>query len=532
MTPKTATTEETRVERLIGRGFARVTGSALAPYQTAVIRIGFAATWFLFLLREWPNRLSLYGPDGPWSLDMARRLLANNHAFSVLTWSDGRGWFEFVYAAALVSSALLMLGWRTRTMSVLFMIGVLSLQNRSVFVGDGGDNVIHLMSIYLVLTRCGQVWSLDARRAKRAARRAEARRAGDQEADERRAGDQQAVARPGTGPDLPGIILWSVLGLALAVAQSLGVYGLTWFEHGPFPQMGWALALWGLWLIHGVWWAVRRYAPGEPRTVLDALAKLAHNGALLVIVCEVCLIYATAGWYKIQGSRWQDGTAVFYPMHLNYFSPWPELSQALGDNGLLIMLISYGTVAVQVAFPFTLFNRRLKNVLLVVMICEHLSIAFLLGLPFFSLAMVAADAVFLPTNFLKWLAARISAVRDRLLNRGRDRGLPVDPAPALSDPAPALSDVAATAQGSGGGGGGGLPGVRSTPYGLPAQPGQSGQHAPAEPTGSPAPTAPHGPAAPRTGEAAIGTAVEAAVEAAVGTVVETAVGTPVEIVEA
>ena len=25
------------------------------------------------------------------------------------------------------------------------MIGVLSLQNRSVFMGDGGDNVIHLM---------------------------------------------------------------------------------------------------------------------------------------------------------------------------------------------------------------------------------------------------------------------------------------------------------------------------------------------------------------------------------------------------
>lgn len=54
----------------------------------------------------------------------------------------------------------------------------------------------------------------------------------------------------------------------------------------------------------------------------------------------------------------------------------------------MIMLITYGTVIVQVAFPFTLFNRRLKNVLLVAMICEHLSIAFLLGLPFFSLAMI------------------------------------------------------------------------------------------------------------------------------------------------
>ncbi|MFF0624899.1 HTTM domain-containing protein [Streptomyces sp. NPDC004296] len=391
--------QETRVERAIGRGFARVTARALAPYQTAVIRIGFAGTWLLFLLREWPYRQQLYGPAGPFDFGMARQLLNGNHGFSVLVWSDGRGWFECVYLLAIAASALLMLGWRTRTMSVLFMVGVLSLQNRSVFIGDGGDNVIHLMAMYLVLTRCGQVWSLDARRARRAAATS---------------GPEGAAAPP---RDVTGIVLWAVLGLALAVVQLQGAAGLTWFGHGPFPHFGWSLALWGLWAAHGLWWAVQRYAPGEPRTVLDTLAKLAHNAVLLVIMVEVCLVYATAGWYKIQGSRWQDGTAVFYPMHLDYFSPWPGLSQLLGSNGLMVMLITYGTVIVQVAFPFTLFNRRLKNVLLVAMICEHLSIAVLLGLPFFSLAMITADAVFLPTNFLTWLGGRLSHLRRRLFSR-------------------------------------------------------------------------------------------------------------------
>ncbi|MGW2405662.1 HTTM domain-containing protein [Streptomyces sp. NPDC001739] len=411
---------ETRIERAVGRLFGRATGRALAPYQTAVIRIGFSATWLLFLLREWPHRLTLYGPDSPWNLDMARRLLDANHAFSMLLWSDGRGWFECVYLMAVASSAALLLGWRTRTMSVLFMLGVISLQNRSVFIGDGGDNVIHLMSMYLVLTRCGQVWSLDARRAKRARAAAEAS-AAEMSADDGEApGEAQtAVRTPGTGRgrDLTGIVLWAVLGLALAVAQLTGSYALLWFDNGPFPHIGWSLVLWGLWVAHGLWWAVQRYAPGEPRTVLDTLTKLAHNGALLVIMVEVCLVYSTAGWYKIQGSRWQDGTAVYYPMHLDYFSPWPALSQLLGSNGLMVMLITYGTVIVQVAFPFTLFNRRLKNVLLVIMICEHLSIAFLLGLPFFSLAMIAADAVFLPTNFLTWLSARVSGLRERLFPR-------------------------------------------------------------------------------------------------------------------
>lgn len=81
------------------------------------------------------------------------------------------------------------------------------------------------------------------------------------------------------------------------------------------------------------------------------------------------------------------------------------------------MLLTYGTVAVQVAFPFTLFNRRVKNVLLVAMMLEHAGIALLLGLPFFSLAMIAADAVFLPTGFLRWLGGRVGRLRERLAAR-------------------------------------------------------------------------------------------------------------------
>ncbi|MEU3463359.1 HTTM domain-containing protein [Streptomyces sp. NPDC006733] len=361
------------------RGLARITTTAVGPYQSAVVRIGFSLTWLLFLLREWPHRAELYGPDGVWTWDMAQRLMAATDTgtpFSVLMWTDSPLWFEFVYGMSIIASLLLLVGWRTRTSALLFMVGVLSLQNRSIFMGDGGDNVIHLMAIYLVLTRCGQVWSLDKRRADRA-------REQDRSPDR----------------DLVGIALWSVFGAALALVTALG----------KLDQL-WGAVFWIFWLGQAAWWAARRQAPGEPRKVLDILANLLHNGAMLVIVVEVCLIYATAGWYKIQGSRWQDGTALYYPLHLDDFTPWPALSHTLAGAGLIVMAITYGTVIVQVAFPFTLFNRRVKNALLVAMIIEHASIAIVLGLPFFSLAMIAADAVFLPTNFLRWAGSRIAGL--------------------------------------------------------------------------------------------------------------------------
>ncbi|WP_407646991.1 HTTM domain-containing protein [Actinacidiphila soli] len=415
----------------ISGGLARLTGTAIGRYQTAVVRMGFSLAWMLFLLREWPHRQELYGPDGVWSWDMAHQLIADNHAFSVLMWTRGQLWFEVVYAGAIVASAMLLLGWRTRTASLLFMIGVLSLQNRSVFVGDGGDNVIHLMAIYLVLTRCGQVWSLDSRRRARIAENSREDGPQDSQDDDPEDGSERGPQR-----DTTGIVLWSVLGAALVLVTALGL--LSW---------GWAVIFWGFWLAQAVWWAVNRYAPDrEPRTVLDIFANLAHNGTLLVIIVEVCLIYATAGWYKIQGNRWQDGTALYYPLHLDDFSPWPELSHAMASSGLMVMVITYGTVIVQVAFPFTLFNRRVKNVLLALMMVEHASIAVVLGLPFFSLAMITADAVFLPTGFLRWVGDRVSRRVRRMGGRtvpeaaaeaapGADAGAQGQPEPS-ADPAP------------------------------------------------------------------------------------------------
>ncbi|MFG2666295.1 HTTM domain-containing protein [Streptomyces sp. NPDC048387] len=377
------------VERL-RRALAQVSGQALGPYQSAVVRIGFAGTWLFFLLREFPERHELYGPDGPWSWQLAERLVTGNHAFTVLLWSPSGWWFELVYGLAVAAGALLALGWRTRATSVLFMVGVLSLQNRSVFMGDGGDNVIHLMAMYLVLTRCAQVWSLDARRARL----------------------RGSAAAGAAGP-----VLWGVLGAVLAYGALSGRL-----------SGGWAAVFAALWTGAALWWLAERYEPGgERRAALDVLANLLHNTGMLVIMAEVCLIYATAGWYKIQGSRWQDGTALYYPLRLDYFTPWPELSGALAGSGVVVMLLTYGTVVVQVAFPFTVLNRRVKNLLLGVMVLEHAGIAVLLGLPFFSLAMIAADAVFLPTGLLVWVGARVAALRVPL--RGAARRPALSPFP-------------------------------------------------------------------------------------------------------
>ncbi|WP_051742249.1 HTTM domain-containing protein [Streptomyces xylophagus] len=147
----------------------RVTERPISLYAAAVLRIGYGFLYLVFLLREFPHRDEIWGPGSPWTPELARQLFDQTGWLSILTLSDSRPYFESCYALALVTSTLFMLGWRTRAVSVLFAVVVASFHARAIFMTDGGDNLILLMAVYLVLTACGRRWSLDARRTRRQA---------------------------------------------------------------------------------------------------------------------------------------------------------------------------------------------------------------------------------------------------------------------------------------------------------------------------------------------------------------------------
>ena len=129
------------------------------------------------------------------------------------------------------------------------------------------------------------------------------------------------------------------------------------------------------------------------------ISTLLHNCGMFVIAAQVCVLYGSAGLYKVQGGLWRDGTALHYVLNLDLFQPWPGLSHLADHHHVLMGIAAYVTVLVQVAVPFTLFSR-VKYVVLGLLAGMHIGIAVLLGLPVFSGAMIIADAVFLPDRLL------------------------------------------------------------------------------------------------------------------------------------
>ncbi|WP_265522031.1 HTTM domain-containing protein [Oerskovia flava] len=137
-----------------------------------------------------------------------------------------------------------------------------------------------------------------------------------------------------------------------------------------------------------------RRHPGESRARLGWPGTLLHNTAVLLIAFQIFVVYVASAMYKIQGGLWQHGSAIYYVFQLDEFSTWPEVTAWLSGSGTLITVLTYSAVFVQLFFPFLLLRRGTRVVALVAITGMHLGIGLLMGLMYFSLTMIAIDAIF------------------------------------------------------------------------------------------------------------------------------------------
>lgn len=61
----------------------------------------------------------------------------------------------------------------------------------------------------------------------------------------------------------------------------------------------------------------------------------------------------------------------------------------------MVTIASWGSILLQVAFPLMLLTRPTRLIGLLGILSFHIGIAVLMGLPWFSLTMIAIDAIFI-----------------------------------------------------------------------------------------------------------------------------------------
>lgn len=124
-----------------------------------------------------------------------------------------------------------------------------------------------------------------------------------------------------------------------------------------------------------------------------------------IIQFNLALIYFTTWWYKMDGSHWRDGTAVWYTSRLREFFrfPYPNFIHSLAISRPL----SFATVVIELSMGTLVFYRPLRKYVLLGGLFLHATIEYTMNIPMFSVAICSMYICFYEGEEITAWAARI-----------------------------------------------------------------------------------------------------------------------------
>ena len=151
----------------------------------------------------------------------------------------------------------------------------------------------------------------------------------------------------------------------------------------------------------------------------DEVPPPAAPWAQRLMQLQIVALYLCASLSKATGPPWQDGTAVYYPLHLPESVRFPMLGR---DNPYVINLITWATVAIEFALATFVWVPRLRLAVLALGVLLHLGIEYSFNIPLFSLLMITSYLNFLSEGdlraFLAWAPRPLGLTPLRLVYDG------------------------------------------------------------------------------------------------------------------
>jgi hypothetical protein len=109
-------------------------------------------------------------------------------------------------------------------------------------------------------------------------------------------------------------------------------------------------------------------------------------GGLRLMQAHLCAIYLGAGLFKAMGRQWWNGEAIWQTVSQPAFSTF-DLS-SLARHSWIPTLAGWGTLVVEIGYPFLIWPRRTRRAWCIATIGLHLGVGLFMGLVFFSSVMI------------------------------------------------------------------------------------------------------------------------------------------------
>lgn len=125
-----------------------------------------------------------------------------------------------------------------------------------------------------------------------------------------------------------------------------------------------------------------------------------------IIQIQICLVYVFTILIKLVSDKsWLNGDAIYYLLANNIWSRFPNWDFFYLYNALFCKIATYATIFIEASFPILVWFKKTRMFALLMITIFHVFLAVLiLYIPIFSLTMISAFWVFVPSETSrKWL---------------------------------------------------------------------------------------------------------------------------------
>lgn len=170
-------------------------------------------------------------------------------------------------------------------------------------------------------------------------------------------------------------------------------------------------------------WRWRATRQGLKEEEHPETTSVSANFAIRMMQIHFCIIYFAAGVSKLLGASWWNGTALWWCMANYEFAPMNQpgymdfliwLCQHRLVWELVMTFQAVYTLTLEVGFPFLVWNRRLRWLMVVLAVFLHTGIAVLMGLTGFGVMMLTLLLSFVPPETVRQLLGLAAARAPRL----------------------------------------------------------------------------------------------------------------------
>ena len=104
---------------------------------------------------------------------------------------------------------------------------------------------------------------------------------------------------------------------------------------------------------------------------------------------------------------WFNGVATYYILISERFNGTP-LNAQLVESGLFVTVTTYGTILIELAFPFLIWNKQIKFLLIILALCLHLGIAIFMMLYDFQILFIVILGFFITNREWEYFSNKLN----------------------------------------------------------------------------------------------------------------------------